>query len=126
VLPGAGAIEAALLASGLPTSSYTFKGFAPRKSGRRQAFLEAERDRPHTLVLFESPHRVGRLLDAALGVLGDRAAAVCVELTKKFERVHRGYLSDLAAAFRDRKVKGEVTVVIAGAHPKFRRGDTDS
>ncbi len=125
VLPGAGAVEAALLASGLSTAGYIFKGFAPRKSGRRRRFLEEEADRAHTLVFFESPYRLGKLLAAAHEVLGDRLAAVCIELTKKFERVHRGYLADLAAEFECRKVKGEVTVVIAGNNPKFCRDDPE-
>ena len=107
--------------SGLSTSSYTFKGFPPRKTGPRKRFLEMERELPHTLVIFESPFRVGKLLADAHEVLGDRLAAVCVELTKKFERVHRGYLADLAEEFREAKVKGEVTVVIAGNNPKFMR-----
>ncbi|HEO72410.1 MAG TPA: 16S rRNA (cytidine(1402)-2'-O)-methyltransferase [Candidatus Hydrogenedentes bacterium] len=119
VIPGASAVPVALVASGLPTSSYTFKGFPPRKSGARQRFLETERDAPHTLVLFESPFRVGRLLADALAVLGNRKAAVCIELTKKFEEVHRDFLEELSAQFRDTKVKGEVTVVIAGNNPKF-------
>ncbi len=119
VLPGAGAVEAALLAAGLPTSSYTFKGFPPKKSGPRKGFLAMEKDRPHTLVLFESPYRVGKLLADARDVLGDRMAAVCIEMTKKFERTHRGFLSDLSAEFQDAKIKGEVTVVIAGNNPKF-------
>jgi len=121
VLPGAGAVEAALLASGLPTSSYTFKGFPPKKPGKRAQFLAAEADAPHTLVFFESPFRVGRFLDDAREALGDRMAAVCLELTKKFERVRRGYLSDLADEFRDKKVRGELAVVIAGNHPKFMK-----
>jgi len=121
VLPGAGAVEAALLASGLPSSSYTFKGFPPKKPGRLRHFLEEEAGRPHTLIFFESPQRVGRFLDAAREVLGDRAAAVCIELTKKFERVQRGYLSELAESFRETAVKGEVSIVIAGSNPKFAR-----
>ena len=80
-----------------------------------------ERDAPHTLVFFESPYRIGKLLADAHEVLGDRMAAVCAELTKKFERVDRGFLSDLCERFHDAKVKGEVTVVIAGNHPKFVR-----
>lgn len=125
VLPGASAVHVALLASGLPTSSYTFRGFPPKKPGRRKQFLADDRDRPHTQIFFESPHRIGKFLADALDVLGDRAAGVCIELTKKFERVHRGHLSELADEFRDRKVKGEVTVVIAGNNPKFvrRAGD---
>ncbi len=121
VLPGAGAVEAALLASGLPTSSYTFKGFPPKRPGARRRFLEAEAALPHTLVFFESPHRVAVLLRDALDVLGDRMAAVCIELTKKFERVRSGYLSDLAAEFAEASIRGEVAVVIAGSHPKFTR-----
>jgi 16S rRNA (cytidine1402-2'-O)-methyltransferase len=121
VIPGAGAVEPALLVSGLPSSSFTFKGFPPRKPGPRRRFLEAEVSLPHTLVFFESPLRVGLLLTDALAVLGDRRAAVCIELTKKFEQVERGYLSELAERLRERKIRGEVTVVIAGNHPKFIR-----
>ena len=73
------------------------------------------------MVVFESPFRVGKSLAAALEVLGDRRAAVCIELTKKFERIARGYLSDLAAQFADARIKGEVTLVIAGNNPKFAR-----
>jgi len=119
VLPGACAAVAALAASGLPSSSYTFLGFPPRKAGRLRNLLAAEKERPHTLVLYESPHRVGKFLAAAAEVLGDRHAAVCIELTKKFERILRGTLANLAADFADRAVKGEVTIVVAGNHPRF-------
>jgi 16S rRNA (cytidine1402-2'-O)-methyltransferase len=120
VIPGAGAIEPALLSSGLPTSSFTFKGFAPKKPGARRRFLETEKDRPHTLVIYESPFRLARLLADALEILGDRRAAVCVELTKRFEKTHRGSLNELCELFREQAVRGEVTVVIAGNNPKFR------
>ena len=70
VIPGAGAIEPALLSSGLPTSSFTFKGFPPRKPGVRRRFLEMDKDLPHTLVFYESPFRLQKLLVDALGVLG--------------------------------------------------------
>lgn len=121
VLPGADAPTTALIVSGLPSSSYTFKGFAPKKSGKLQRFLEMERDLPHSLIIFVSPYRVGKFLSGAMQVLGDRRAAVCLELTKKFEEVSRGHLTELAAAFADKKVKGEVTVVIAGSNPKMTR-----
>jgi 16S rRNA (cytidine1402-2'-O)-methyltransferase len=120
-LPGASAVQTALVVSGLPTSSYTYLGFPPRKSGQRQRFFGDEADRLHTLVVFESPHRVGKMLADAFAALGDRRAAVCIELTKKFERVQRGFLSDLVREFGEGKVRGEVTVVIAGNHPKFLR-----
>lgn len=121
VLPGAGAVCLAIVASGLPTSSYTFKGFPPRKSGQRKRFLAEESALPHSLVLFESPFRIAALLKDALEALGDRRAAVCVELTKKFETIHRGYLSELVETFSAKPARGEITVVIAGNHPKFLR-----
>jgi 16S rRNA (cytidine1402-2'-O)-methyltransferase len=121
VLPGACAIDLALLYSGLPTSSYTFKGFPPRKPGALRRFFEEEREAVHTLVLYESPYRAGASLAAALEALGDRHAAVCIELTKQFERISRGWLTELAAAFAGKPVKGEVVIVIAGRHPKFNR-----
>ncbi len=121
VVPGPSAATIALVASGLSTSSYTFKGFAPRKPGARKQFFAMDRDLPHTLVVFESPYRVGKLLADAREVLGNRLAAVCIELTKKFEEVHRGYLDDLAQQFAERAPKGEVTIVIAGSNPKFEK-----
>jgi 16S rRNA (cytidine1402-2'-O)-methyltransferase len=126
VIPGAGAVEPALLSSGLPTSSFTFKGFPPRKPGPRRRFLDQEKDLPHTLVFYESPFRVIALLRDALEAYGDRRAAVCIELTKKFERIHRGTLSELAALIGDGPIKGEVTVVIAGNNPKFLGGLIDT
>ncbi len=119
VIPGASAVPTALLVSGLPTSSFTFKGFPPRKAGKRRTFLEAERDLPHTLILYEAPTRVGALLQAALEVLGNRRAAVCIELTKMFEDVRRGGLAELAREFAGLPIKGEVVLVIAGNNPKF-------
>jgi 16S rRNA (cytidine1402-2'-O)-methyltransferase len=125
VIPGPSAATTALLASGLSSSSFTFKGFPPRKSGQRQRFFEMDRDLPHTLILFESPYRVGACLADALVVLGNRLGAVCIELTKKFEAVHRGYLADLAAQFKGKEIKGEVTIVIAGNNPKFREEEPE-
>jgi 16S rRNA (cytidine1402-2'-O)-methyltransferase len=118
VIPGAGAVEVAVLASGLPTSSFTFKGFPPRKPGPRRRFLAMETHTPHTLVFYDSPFRFAVLLRDSLEVLGDRQAAVCIELTKKFEKVHRGSLSRLLEEFEGKTVKGEVTVVVAGSGRK--------
>ena len=113
------AVPIALIISGLPTSTYTFKGFPPRKGGPLRRFFEQDRDLPHSLVVFESPYRVAATLAAAYEVLGNRLAAVCVELTKKFERADRGSLSQLAELYDGRTTKGEVTIVIAGNNPKF-------
>jgi len=126
-LPGAGAVETALAASGLPAVSFTFKGFPPKKPGKRRKFLQLDAALPHTLIFYESPQRTAILLADALEVYGDRRAAVCVELTKKFERVTRGWLADLAREFdgsEGAKIKGEVTIVIAGANEKFLRKPT--
>lgn len=121
VIPGASAVNVALLMSGLPTSSFTFRGFPPRGPGALRNWFAEDADREHTLICYESPFRIAATLEAALDVLGDREAAVCVELTKRHERVSRGHLSDLANEYRDRKVRGEVALVIAGNNPKFRR-----
>jgi len=124
LIPGPSAVVSALVLSGLPTSSFTFLGFPPRKSGQRQRFFAAEADRPHTLLCFESPHRIGKTLADAEAVLGNRLAAVCFELTKKFERVDRRGLGALAGDYGGKTVKGEITLVIAGCNPKFLIEDT--
>ena len=121
VIPGASAVNVALLMSGLSTSSFTFRGFPPRGPGALRNWFAEDANKEHTLICYESPFRIGATLQAALDVLGDREAAVCIELTKLHERVSRGYLSDLAIEFKDTKVKGEVALVIAGSNPKFRR-----
>ena len=121
VIPGASAVEVALLMSGLSTSSFTFRGFPPRGPGALRNWFAEDRDKEHTLICYESPFRIGATLAAALDALGDREAAVCIELTKMHERVSRGYLSDLAKEYAGAKVKGEVALVIAGNNPKFRR-----
>lgn len=118
IIPGASAVPLTLLLSGLPSSSYTFKGFPPRKNGQRLRFFEMEKDLPHTLIIFESPFRVTKTLISALEALGERQAAVCIELTKKFEKISRGWLSDLIKEFEDKKIKGEVSIAIAGVMRK--------
>lgn len=122
VVPGASAVNVALLMSALPTSSFTFRGFPPRGPGALRNWFAEDLDKEHTLIFYESPFRVAATLQAAFEVLGDRAAAVCMELTKLHERVSRGYLSDLLAEFEGVKIKGEVAIVIAGSNPKFIRG----
>ena len=126
IVPGPSAVTVALLMSGLSTSSFTFRGFPPRGPGALRNWFAEDRDKEHTLICYESPFRVHATLEAAFDALGDREAAVCIELTKLHERVSRGYLSDLAAEFKDVKVKGEVAIVIAGCNPKFSRPCTQA
>jgi 16S rRNA (cytidine1402-2'-O)-methyltransferase len=113
-VPGPTALIMALVLSGLPVHAFTFRGFPPRKSSGRQRFMALDADSPHTLIFYESPHRLLPFLQDALAVYGDRQAAVANDLTKKFELVERGLLSQLIADFADRKLLGEYTVVIAG------------
>jgi 16S rRNA (cytidine1402-2'-O)-methyltransferase len=114
-LPGATAFVPALAASGLPTDRFVFEGFLPHKKGR-QTRLRALAEEERTVVLYESPHRLVKALRQLAEVLGDdRPAAVCRELTKKFEEVARGTLADLAGSFAARgKVRGEIVLVVAG------------
>ena len=114
MIPGAAALTMAVVLSGLPSHSFTFRGFPPRKSGARQRFLAVDADSPHTLVFYESPFRIGAFLEDALAVYGDRPAAVARELTKLYETIARGTLAELAPQFATGKQKGEFVVVIGG------------
>lgn len=114
-LPGPSAVTTALAVSGMPSERFCFEGFAPRKSGARRDWLGALRDESRSAVFFESPHRLADCLADAVEVLGpERRAAVCRELTKTYEEVRRGTLAELAAWAAD-GVRGEITVVVAGA-----------
>jgi 16S rRNA (cytidine1402-2'-O)-methyltransferase len=117
VVPGPSAVLAALAVSGLPVDRFCFEGFLPRKRGeraRRLAELVAE---PRTLVFFEAPHRTAATLTAMADVFGaQRRGAVCRELTKTYEEVRRGPLSELAA-WAAEGIRGEITIVITGATP---------
>ncbi len=113
-VPGPSALLAALAASGLPTDAFLFAGFLPRKAGARQRRLTQLAPLRETLIFFESPHRVGRLLEELPEVFGDRRVAVGRELTKLHEEIIRGRLSEVAEQFKGRSVKGELTVVVEG------------
>jgi 16S rRNA (cytidine1402-2'-O)-methyltransferase len=115
-VPGPSAVLAALVVAGLPTDRFFFEGFLPPKSAARRERLEALRDIPGTLVFFESPRRVAEMLADGAAVLGDRPAAVARELTKLFETVRRGKLSELAATYADEPTpRGEIVVLIGPA-----------
>lgn len=117
-LPGPSAVTTALVLSGLPVERFCFEGFAPRRGGERTRWLRTLLAEPRAVVFFESPHRLADTLAAAVTVLGpDRRAAVCRELTKKHEEILRGPLSELAAWAEVGPVRGEITVVLAGAAP---------
>ena len=114
VIPGADAVTTALISSGLPSDSFYFHGFLPHKKGRQKqwGFLA---NMHCTLVVYESPHRILKFLTEATSYLGeDRYVAVCRELTKAFEEIVRGKLSEVLPIFENRtKIKGEICIVIA-------------
>lgn len=115
VIPGVSAVTTAVTLSGMEAASFTFLGFPPRRDGRVKALLAAHGGLRPAMVAYESPRRLGRLLALAAEVVGpDREVAVCLELTKKFERVIRGTLGGLAPKFAAVETRGEAVVIIAG------------
>ena len=117
-VPGPTALIPALILSGLPVHSFTFRGFPPRKSGARRRFLQVDAASPHTLIFYESPHRLIAFMDDALAVYGDRRAAVANDLTKMFETFYRGRLGELVERFKTEQIRGEYVVVIEGLQAK--------
>lgn len=114
-VPGPSAVLMALAVSGLPVDRFCFEGFLPRKAGERRKILVDLENERRTMVFFEAPHRIALSLEVMAEVLGaDRQAAVCRELTKTYEEVRRGGLSELAE-WAAHGVKGEITIVVAGA-----------
>lgn len=115
-VPGPSALLAALATAGLPTDTFTFHGFLPPKAGARANALARLRDSRETLVFYESPRRLAPTLSAMAETFGpERPAAVALELTKRFERLHRGPLAELATAFAAEETRGEAVILVAGA-----------
>jgi 16S rRNA (cytidine1402-2'-O)-methyltransferase len=114
-VPGPSAVTTALAVSGLPVDRFCFEGFLPRKGGERRSRLAGLAEERRTMVFFESPHRLAdALVDAADAFGASREAAVCRELTKTYEEIRRGPLAELAT-WAAEGVKGEITLVVAGA-----------
>jgi 16S rRNA (cytidine1402-2'-O)-methyltransferase len=113
-VPGPAALIPALVLSGLPVHSFTFRGFPPHKAGPRKRFLAVDADSPHTLIFYESPYRLVKMLNDALEVYGDRRAAVANDLTKLYELVQRGTLSELIQMNEGMTPRGEYVVLVAG------------
>lgn len=132
-VPGPCAFIAALTCSGLPTDEFHFIGFLPHKSGQRRRELERLKDVAGTLVLYESPYRVGKLLDELQEIMPQREVVIAREITKRFEEFLRGQPSQLLTQTQGKTWKGEVTVLIAPAvsssekdHPPTASDDTPS
>lgn len=123
VVPGPTAVSAALALSGLLAKEYQFLGFLPARSGPRREVLRRATRQPGAIVCYEAPHRLAEALDDMCRVLGDRRAVCAREITKRFEEVGRGRLSELAERFAARPARGEMTIVVEGAAPAQQEAD---
>jgi len=119
-IPGPSAVIAALSVSGLPTDAFLFKGFFPHKSKKRRDLLKQLEETKETLIFYESPHRITETLKDILDILGDREIVLTRELTKIYEEVLRGKVSEIQNQLAERKLKGEITLVISGKTRKER------
>jgi len=113
-LPGATAFVPALVNSGIPSNSFIFEGFLPAKPGQRQKALERLKHETRTLIFFESSHRLLDMLADLERIFGDRQIVIGRELTKMFEELRRGPVSEIRQFFREREIKGEVALLVAG------------
>ena len=115
IIPGPCALVSALVISGLPTDSFFFKGFLPRRPGRKKKELHSLKDYKAAIIFYESPYRLKTTLADIKEILGERRVAVVKELTKKFERVYRGSVSEVMEAIDNEEVlKGEYVVIVDG------------
>jgi 16S rRNA (cytidine1402-2'-O)-methyltransferase len=113
-IPGPSAAITALSVSGLPSDAFLFKGFLPHKSKRKRDLLKQLEEVRETLIFYESPHRISETLKDILEILGDREIVLTRELTKIYEEVLRGKVSEIQIQMGERKLKGEITLVISG------------
>ena len=122
VLPGPSAVTTALLLSGLPTDRFCFEGFPPRTKGARSNWFKDLATEERTIIFFEAPHRITESLEDAQTAFGsDRDAAVCREMSKHYEEVVRGSISELINWAKSKDILGEITVVVEGFNPGTRQ-----
>ncbi len=113
-IPGPAAATAALSVSGLPTDAFIFYGFLPQTAGKRVAVIKSLSDRRETLIFYESPFKIHKLLDLLHEILGNRQIVICRELTKKFEEILRSDLESIRSQLAGKILKGELTIVVQG------------
>jgi 16S rRNA (cytidine1402-2'-O)-methyltransferase len=113
IIPGPSSILAALVGSGFSTEKFSFRGFLPVKTGRRERELRAAAESGETIIFFESPYRLTKTLAACIAVMPDRQLCIARELTKKFEEFRRGTADVLLADYEARPPKGEIVLVIS-------------
>jgi 16S rRNA (cytidine1402-2'-O)-methyltransferase len=122
-IPGPSAVITALAVSGLPTDKFVFLGFLPKKSGKRRKALKEQENFEGTIVLYESPYRLLKCLQDIRAALGDRKIAVARELTKIYEEVVRGRVSELIPKYTSKAPKGEVVVLVSGSASEAQSGE---
>ena len=122
-IPGPSAVITALSVSGLPTDAFFFKGFLPHKSKKRRELLENLEDVRETIIFYESPHRIAETLKDILDILGDREIVLARELTKLYEEVLRGRVSEIQNQVTGRRIKGEITLIVSGKTRKSIRDE---
>ena len=111
-IPGTSAITASLPCSGLPTDKFSFLGFIPKTSGKKQRFLEEIKDTDHTAIFYESPHRIIKTLNLMSEIIPDKKLVIARELTKKFEEFIRGTVKEVYEETKDKKIKGEIVLIL--------------
>jgi 16S rRNA (cytidine1402-2'-O)-methyltransferase len=113
-IPGPSALLSALIISGLASDRFAFEGFLPKRGGRKYKKLEGLKDETRTMIFYDSPYRVAESLKDMLEVLGDRPMVLVRELTKKFETIIRGKISEIITQIENKKLKGEFVIVVQG------------
>jgi len=124
-VPGVSALITALVVSGLPTDKFVFEGFLPRKIKERKRYFKSIENEERTLIFYETPHRLKRTLKDMLEIWGDRKIVIARELTKKFEEIIRGNLSQVISEINTKEIKGEITLVVQGGIKKKENDATD-
>jgi len=118
-IPGPSAVTTALVASGLNTNEFSFHGFLPSKKNLRKQFLTRHMDHAHTLIFYESPHRLIEALEDIQEIYGERVVCIARELTKKFEEFTRATPDQLIEYYKEKGVKGEITLIVSGAEKQL-------
>ncbi|MBU1291685.1 16S rRNA (cytidine(1402)-2'-O)-methyltransferase [bacterium] len=117
-IPGVSALITALVVSGLPTDKFVFEGFLPRKIKERKRYFKSIENEERTIIFYEAPHRLKRALKDMLDVWGERKIVIARELTKKYEEIIRGNLSQVITEINTKEIKGEITLVVQGGIKK--------
>jgi len=124
-VPGVSALLTALVVSGLPTDKFVFEGFLPRKIKERKRYFRSIENEERTVIFYETPHRLKRALKDMLEIWGDREIVIARELTKKYEEIIRGKLSQVLTEISTKEIKGEITLIVQGGIKKKENDNID-